>query len=73
MKLVGVRVGDYEGNKWAHAFFEYSPKDPYAGVCISTKKMRYDYALEVIRDWPSYDGMECDPSFDESKRIKKLD
>lgn len=73
MKLIGVRTGEVNGNKYAKGFFEYVPHDPYCGVCVKIEKFRYDFALEVIRDWDKYSGIECDPNFDSFNRVKSFD
>ena len=75
MKLIGVKLGEYEGNKYAKLITIEPSRHPESGsrgyeAVIS--KMSYDLAREIVADWDLYADQDVILSYDRFGRVTSI-
>lgn len=75
MKLIGVKLGEYEGNKYAKLITIEPARHPETGsrgyeAVIS--KMSYDLAREIVADWDLYAEQDVILSYDRFGRVTSI-
>lgn len=75
MKLIGIKLGEYEGNKYAKLITIEPARHPESGsrgyeAVIS--KMSYDLALEILPEWELYADQNVILSYDRFGRVTSI-
>ena len=75
MKLIGIKLGEYEGNKYAKLITIEPARHPESGsrgyeAVIS--KMLYDLALEILPEWELYADQNVILSYDRFGRVTSI-
>lgn len=74
MKLIGIRLGEYEGNKYAKLITseDFAPDSGSRGSNAVISKIVYDVALDICKDWELYRDQEVKLYYDRFERVVEV-
>ena len=74
MKLIGVLLGEYEGNKYAKCIFtERMTKGGSVGDNAIVSKCVYQVALDIASDWSLFENQSVSVAYDRYGRVQHVD
>lgn len=74
MKLIGVRLGEYEGNKYARLITTEPMKieSGSRGDNAVVSKIEYALALDIVQDWELYRDQSVTLLYDRYGRVTSV-
>ena len=74
MKIIGVLLGEYEGNKYAKCIFtERLTRGGSVGDNAIISKASYQVGLDIASDWSSYENKNVSVFYDRFGRVQGVE